>query len=190
MTEEQYVRLVGGTCDGEVVLVRQTPYRRLFDDNDPVRSEFYDFVDKDTVNDPQHGTIRIMRFRNPLLRRSDLADLGPTVQYEGPAEISIERRGFGFRSFDVDVHLTRYGNLRETARNIWFSGMDMTEDEPIRLELPTRWDGDIIHISSRNLRRLQPEQVTRFDLRLPDGGVGTAVIWSGTHLDGIGLAPF
>ncbi|MGA2933497.1 MAG: hypothetical protein ABSE98_15635, partial [Acidimicrobiales bacterium] len=126
-----------------------------------MRSEWYDFVDKETVDDPGHGVIRIMRFREGSKR----FDLEPKFQYEGPAEISVDRnQRLRVKRFNVDVQLTRSGNIREVVRNIWFSGMDKTEDEPVPLKLPTPWDGHIIHISNRNLRSLHPDRA-RFSRR-------------------------
>jgi hypothetical protein len=125
------------------------------------------------ADDPGHGVIRIIHFRE----RSKRSDLDPEFQYEGPAEISVDvNQRLGFKRFNVDVQLSRFGNLREAVRNIWFSGMDMTEDEPVPLKLPTPWDWHIIHISNRNLRSLHPNRVRHSRRPVWRAGALTAIV--------------
>ena len=138
-----------------------------------MRSEWYDFVDKETVDDPGHGVIRIMRFRE----RSKRSDLEPKFQYEGPAEIPVGRnQRLGVKRFPVDVQLTRYGKVREAVRNIWFSGMDKTKDEPVPQRRPTPWDGHIIHMSDRNFRSLHPDRARLSRRSVRRAGALTAIV--------------
>ena len=137
-----------------------------------MRSEWHDFIDKETLDDPGRGVIRILCFRE----RSKRSDLERTFHYEEPTNISVDSdQRLGVKRSAVDVLLTRYGNIREAVRNIWFLGMDKTEGEPVPLSLSTPWDGHI-HTGNRNLRSLHPDRARPSRRPVWRAGALTAIV--------------
>ncbi len=97
--------------------------------------------------------------------------------YKGPVEVWVD----GAQRFEADVHLTKRESVEE------FETLGGSESVP----LPTTWAGRFHGLAQQDMRGLQA--VGEFELRLPDGRTGHAVLPNGrdlAYLQGLGEAPF
>ena len=97
--------------------------------------------------------------------------------YKGPVEVWVD----GAQRFEADVHLTKRESVEE------FETLGGSESVP----LSTTWDGRFHGLAQEDLRGLQA--VGEFELRLPDGRTGHAVLPNGrdlAYLQGLAEAPF
>ena len=97
--------------------------------------------------------------------------------YKGPVEVWAD----GAQRFEAEIHLTR----RETVEEI--QTLRGTES----VVSPTTWDGRFRGVAQADLRGLQVDR--EFELKLPDGSVGQAVLPNGrdlAYLQGLGDPPF
>jgi hypothetical protein len=87
----------------------------------------------------------------------------------------------GAQRFEADVHLTKRESVEE------FETLGGSESVP----LSTTWDGRFHGLAQEDMRGLQA--VGEFELRLPDGRTGHAVLPNGrdlAYLQGLAEAPF
>jgi hypothetical protein len=97
--------------------------------------------------------------------------------YKGPVEVWVD----GAQRFEADVHLTKRESVEE------FETLGGSESVP----LSTTWDGRFHGLAQEDMRGLQA--VGEFELRLPDGRTGHAVLPNGrdlAYLQGLAEAPF
>ena len=97
--------------------------------------------------------------------------------YKGPVEVWVD----GAQKFEADVHLTKRQSVEETQTLVG------TES----VVLSTAWDGRFHGLAQEDLRTLLA--VGEFELRLPDGRTGRAVLPNGrdlAYLQGLGEPPF
>jgi hypothetical protein len=97
--------------------------------------------------------------------------------YKGPVEVWVD----GAQQFEADVHLTKRESVEE------FETLGGSESVP----LSTTWDGRFHGLAQEDLRTLLA--VGEFELRLPDGRTGRAVLPNGrdlAYLQGLGEPPF
>ncbi len=97
--------------------------------------------------------------------------------YKGPVEVWAN----GTLQFESEVRLTKSEVVEDVET---FGG---TQSVPFR----TSWDGRFRGLATDDLRPLHV--LGEFELRLPDGSVGRAVLPNGrdlTFLDGLGDPPF
>jgi hypothetical protein len=99
----------------------------------------------------------------------------PRSHYDGFAEVWLD----GVKKFDASVLLTGYVEVTEVTT---FSGTERSEGD-------TSWDGRLIDLSQRGRFSLVQKE---FELRLPNGRRGTAVLRPRAHtfLLGTGEPPF
>jgi hypothetical protein len=97
--------------------------------------------------------------------------------HKGPVEVWVD----GAQRFEAEVRLTRRESVEEVQT------LRGTES----VVSPTTWDGRFRGVGQDELRRLQADG--GFELRLPDGSVGRAVLPNGrdlAYLHGLGDPPF
>jgi hypothetical protein len=97
--------------------------------------------------------------------------------YKGPVEAWVDDD----RRFEGEIHLTRRESVEETET---LRGIES-------VVVPATWDGRFRGVAQEDLRRLQVDR--EFELRLPDGSVGQAVLPNGrdlAYLQGLGDPPF
>jgi hypothetical protein len=97
--------------------------------------------------------------------------------YKGPAEVWVD----GAQQFEAEVRLTK----REVVEDV----QTLAGTESVLAG--ATWDGRFHGLATEGLRRLHA--LGEFELKLPDGSVGRAVLPNGrdlTYLNGVGDPPF
>ena len=97
--------------------------------------------------------------------------------YKGPLEVWVD----GAHKSEADVHLTKRQSVEEFETLVGIESV----------VLSTTWDGRFHGLAQEDMRGLQA--VGEFELRLPDGRTGHAVLPNGrdlAYLQGLGDPPF